>query len=92
MTTAAAPTPAAVFCVETFRVRERFVSRPSSPFPQDTRSDYFKTDGMSFRGGYKLFAGVHFNRGLFAEAAYNHVGSVEGIPLNGVSISLGYRR
>jgi hypothetical protein len=81
--------------VETFRVRERFASRPdalTNEFPQETVSTSYRTDAMSFRGGYKLFTGLQLNRGFYAEAAYNHVGSFDGIPLNGVSLSLGLRR
>lgn len=75
-----------LYRVETVLTRERLTNEGESVTGIVNGNSH-----MSFRTGYKVFGGVQFRHGLFLEAAYNHVGSYQGVPLNGVSLSFGLR-
>lgn len=76
---------------ETYRSYERY-------YDNDASDDFFDEDDRvsekvgGIRGGYKLFGGFQIRQGLFAEATYHSISSMDKIPYGGVSLAIGYRR
>jgi hypothetical protein len=53
--------------------------------------DQFISNSTNIRLGGKLFAGFETPKGIFLEAAYSLIGSVDGYQSSGFTASLGYR-